>query len=195
MRLDYRVIADWVKAESSVLDLGCGDGELLSILVKEKRVRASGIEIDEQAIYKCVEKGLSVFHEDLAEGLTGYPDESFDYVIMNGSLQEVAKPDPVFKDALRVGKRLIVGFPNFSHIASRLQMLFSGKVPVTPSLPYQWFDTPNLHFLSISDFRDYCRMRGLTIEASAFLTKDRRVSVLPNLFAEEGLFLLSKQRG
>jgi methionine biosynthesis protein MetW len=192
MRLDYRVIADWISQGSSVLDLGCGDGELLSILVKEKNVRANGIEIDEQAIFKCVEKGLSVFHEDIAQGLTGYPDDSFDYVIMNGSLQQIAKPDPVFKDALRVGKKLIVGFPNFSQISSRLQILFSGRVPVTPSLPYQWYDTPNLHFLSISDFKDYCKLRGLKIEASAFLTKRRRVGVLANLFAEEGLFLLSK---
>jgi methionine biosynthesis protein MetW len=192
MRLDYRVIADWIGPEASVLDLGCGDGELLSILVNEKHVRANGIEIDEQAIYKCVERGLSVFHEDIEEGLSGYPDESFDYVIMNGSLQQLKKPDTVFKGALRVGKKLIVGFPNFSHYSTRLQMLFSGKVPVTPSLPYQWYDTPNLHFLSISDFRDYCKLRGLKIEASAFFNKDRRVRLLPNLFADQGLFLLSK---
>ncbi len=192
MRLDYRVIADWITPESSVLDLGCGDGELLSILVREKDVRANGIEIDEEAIFRCVEKGLSVFHEDLAQGLTGYPDKAFDYVIMNGSLQQVAKPDPVFKDALRVGKKLIVGFPNFSQLSSRLQMMFTGKVPVTPSLPYQWYDTPNLHFLSIKDFQDYCRLRGLRIEDEAFLTRTRRVRLLPNLRAEEGLFLLSK---
>ncbi len=192
MRLDYRVIADWVRPESSVLDLGCGDGELLSILVTERHVRANGIEIDEQAIYKCVEKGLSVFHEDIEEGLSGYPDESFDYVVMNGSLQQVKKPDTVFKDALRVGKKLIVGFPNFLQYSSRLQMLFSGKVPVTPSLPYEWYNTPNLHFLSISDFRDYCKLKGLKIEASAFFSGNRRVGALPNLFAEQGLFLLSK---
>jgi methionine biosynthesis protein MetW len=192
MRLDYRVIADWVGSEASVLDLGCGDGELLSILVSEKRVRANGIEIDEQAIYKCVERGLSVFHEDIEQGLSGYPDESFDYAIMNGSLQQVRMPDTVFKEALRVGKKLIVGFPNFLHYSSRLQMLLSGKVPVTPSLPYEWYNTPNLHFLSISDFRDYCKLRGLKIEASAFLSKNRRVGMLPNLLAEQGLFLLSK---
>ncbi len=192
MRLDYRVITDWISPKASVLDLGCGDCELLSILVTEKQVRANGIEIDEQAIYKCVERGLSVFHEDIEQGLSGYPDESFDYVVMNGSLQQVKKPDTVFKEALRVGKKLIVGFPNFSHISSRLQMLFSGKVPVTPSLPYQWYDTPNLHFLSISDFRDYCKLRSLKIEACAFLSDGRRVNVLPNLLAEQGLFLLSK---
>ena len=192
MRLDYRVIADWVRPEASVLDLGCGDGELLSILVNEKRVRANGIEIDEQAIYKCVEKGLSVFHEDIEGGLSGYPDDSFDYVVMSGSLQQVKDPDTVFKEALRVGKKLIVGFPNFGHVSSRVQIFFGGKVPVTPSLPYEWYNTPNLHFLSISNFRDYCKLRGLVIEASAFLSKNQRVGLLPNLFAEEGLFLLSK---
>ncbi len=192
MRLDYRVIADWIGQESSVLDLGCGDGELLSILVKEKNVRANGIEIDEQAIYNCVEKGLSVFHEDIEAGLSGYPDESFDYVIMNSSLQQVKDPDKVFQEALRVGKKLIVGFPNFLQYTSRLQMLFSGRVPVTPSLPYEWYNTPNLHFLSIADFQDYCKLRALRIEASAYLSKDRRIGILPNLRAEQGLFLLSK---
>jgi methionine biosynthesis protein MetW len=192
MRLDYRVIADWIGEGASVLDLGCGDGELLSILVEEKHVRANGIEIDEQAIYKCVEKGLSVFHEDIEAGLSGYPDESFDYVIMNGSLQQVKKPDTAFRDALRVGKKLIVGFSNFLQYSSRLQMLLYGKVPVTRSLPYEWYDTPNLHFLSISDFRDYCKLKGLKIEESAFLRKERRVGLLPNLRAELGLFLLSK---
>ena len=155
-------------------------------------MRANGIEIDEQAIYKCVERGLSVFHEDIEQGLSGYPSESFDYIIMNGSLQQVKAPDAVFKEALRVGKKLIVGFPNFLQYSSRLQMLFSGKVPVTPSLPYEWYNTPNLHFLSISDFRDYCKLRGLKIEATAFLTRNRRVGILPNLLAEQGLFLLSK---
>ena len=192
MRLDYRVIADWVKQDASVLDLGCGDGELLSILVEEKNVRAQGIEIDEQAIYNCVAKGLSVSHEDIEVGLSEYPDDSFDYVVMNGSLQQVKKPDSVFKEALRVGKNLIVGFPNFSHYSSRLQIMFKGRVPVTPSLPYQWYNTPNLHFLSISDFVEYCRLRGLKILASAFVSKGNRVGFLPNLFAEEGLFLLSK---
>jgi methionine biosynthesis protein MetW len=192
MKSDYQVIVEWVKAGSTVLDLGCGDGELLSLLVEEKHIKANGIEIDEAMIYRCVEKGLSVFHEDIEGGLSGYPDESFDYVIMNESLQEVKKPDYVFKEALRVGKRLIVGFPNFSHLSSRLQILISGRVPVTPSLPFQWYDTPNLHFLSINDFEDYCKMRKLKIEACAFLAGERRVSFAPNLLAERGLFLLSK---
>ena len=192
MRSDYQVIVEWTRTGSSVLDLGCGDCELLSILVNEKHVKANGVEIDEAAVYKCVERGVSVLHEDIEAGLSGYPDESFDYVIMNESLQQVKKPDDVFKEALRVGKRLIVGFPNFSHIASRFQILFSGKVPVTPSLPYQWYDTPNLHFLSVNDFRDYCKLRNLKIEASAYLSRGRRIGFWPNLLAEQGIFLLSK---
>jgi methionine biosynthesis protein MetW len=195
MRLDYSIILDWVHEDSGVLDLGCGDGELLLSLVKEKRAKAHGIEIDEQAIYKCVEKGLSVSHEDIESGLAAYPDESFEYVIMNGSLQEVKKPDSVFKEALRVGKNLIVGFPNFAHYRSRVQILLRGKVPLTPVLPYQWYDTPNLHFLSVSDFEDYCKLRGLAIRASAFVAKEKRVRFLPNLRAEYALFLSSKEGG
>jgi methionine biosynthesis protein MetW len=191
MRLDYSIIVGWVREDSGVLDLGCGDGELLSILVKEKRARARGIEIDEQAIYKCVEKGLSVSHEDIESGLAAYPDESFEYVIMNGSLQEVKKPDSVFKEALRVGKNLIVGFPNFAHYRSRWQTL-RGKVPLTPALPYQWYDTPNLHFLSVSDFQSYCKLRGLTIRSEAFLARERPIRLLPNLRAEYAVFLSSK---
>ncbi|MDE1853475.1 MAG: methionine biosynthesis protein MetW [Thaumarchaeota archaeon] len=193
MKIDNRIISDWIRQGASVIDLGCGDGELLSILVQEKNVRAQGIEIDEQAIYECVAKGLSVLHEDFEAGLSGYPDDSFDYVVMNGSLQQVKKPDPVFREALRVGKSLIVGFPNFSHYSSRFQILLRGKVPVTPSLPYHWYDTPNLHFLSISDFADYCKLRGIRIQAFAFVGKGKRVRLLPNLFAENGLFLLSRR--
>jgi methionine biosynthesis protein MetW len=192
MRLDHRIISNWIWPGANALDLGCGDGELLSLLIQEKNVHAQGIEIDERAIYTCVAKGLTVLHEDIEDGLSGYPDDSIDFVVMNDSLQQVEKPDHVFKEALRVGKRLIIGFPNFSHYSSRFQILFGGKVPVTSSLPYQWYDTPNLHFLSISDFKDYCRLRSIKIEESAFVSKNRRVNFLPNLFAEQGLFLLSK---
>ena len=156
-----------------------------------KNVKAQGIEIDEQAIYQCVAKGLSVFHEDIDNGLPEYGDKSFDYVILNQSLQQVRKLDVVLKDAMRVGREVIVGFPNFAHYRARLQIFFSGKTPVTPSLPYEWHDTPNLHFLSISDFIEYCHKRSIKIEDATYIAENRRIKILPNLFALTGIFLIS----
>ena len=190
--LEYTAILKWIGQGSSVLDLGCGDGTLLNLLVRQKSVRAQGIEIDEQAIYQCVAKGLSVFHEDIDHGLSDYGDQSFDYVILHQSFQQVKKPDIVLREALRVGRKVIVGFPNFAHYQARFQIFFKGKTPVTPSLPYEWHDTPNLHFLSISDFIDYCRQRKIKLEKAAFVGKKRRVEILPNLFALTGIFLISK---
>jgi methionine biosynthesis protein MetW len=191
-KVEHEVIMEWIREGSSVLDLGCGGGELLSRLIEEKQVRAQGIEINEEAIHRCVAIGLSVFQEDIDTGLSEYADKSFDYVILDQTFQQVKKPDFVLKEALRVGKRTIVGFPNFLHISARLQMFLGGRVPVTPSLPYEWYDTPNLHFLSIADFMEYCRKREIRIEKSAFVAKSRQVRVFPNLFAEIGIFFLSK---
>ena len=188
----YQVIMDWVRPDSSVLDLGCGDGVLLELLVHRKQSRVQGIEIDEKAIYACVARGLSVFHEDIDNGLTGYGDQSFDYVILNESLQQVRRLDTVLQDSLRVGRQVIVGFPNFAHYRARCQMFFRGKAPITPSLPYEWHDSPNLHFLSISDFISYCRGRGIKIDGSACLTGSQKKILLTNLFARTGLFLISK---
>jgi methionine biosynthesis protein MetW len=193
--LEYKAILNWIRQGSSVLDLGCGDGALLDLLVREKSVRAQGIEIDEQAIYQCVAKGLSVFHEDIDHGLSDYSDQHFDYVVLNQSFQQVKNPDLVLKEALRVGRQAIVGFPNFAHYLARLRMFFKGKVPVTPSLPYAWHDTPNLHFLSILDFLEYCRLREIKIVHSAFVGKNRAIRVFPNLFALTGIFLISPLKG
>jgi methionine biosynthesis protein MetW len=191
-KIEHQVITDWIGQGASVLDLGCGDGELLARLIEEKQVRAQGIEISVQAIHHCVAKGLSVFQEDIDTGLSDYANGSFDYVILNQTFQQVKKPDFVLKEALRVGKKTIVGLPNFLYIFARFQMFFKGKVPVTQSLPYEWYDTPNLHFLSIADFQEYCRERAIQIERSAFTAKNSTVKFLPNLFAEICLFLLSK---
>lgn len=189
--LEHRAILKWVRRGSSVLDLGCGDGVLLDLLVHEKSVRAQGIEIDEQSIYQCVAKGLSVFHEDIDHGLSDYSDQSFDYVVLNQSFQQVKNPDIVLKEALRVGRQVIVGFPNFAHFRARLQIFFKGKTPVTPSLPYEWHDTPNLHFLSISDFIGYCCRRNIKIEKTVFIGNNKRVKIFPNLLALAGIFLIS----
>jgi len=190
-RLDHRIISDFVDPRSSVLDLGCGEGELLDYLAKEKGVRGQGIEINEQAIYKCVAKGVNVLHGDLDTGLSEYLDNSFNFVILNQSLQQIRNVETVLLDSVRVGEKVIVGFPNFAHIGSRLQLFFKGRAPVTPSLPYQWYESPNLHFLSILDFFDYCGEKGLKIERSAFLGNKRRVRMFPNLFAGIGIFLIS----
>lgn len=189
--LEYRAILEWIEEGSSVLDLGCGEGELLDLLVREKKVQAQGIEISEQAIYRCVARGLSVFHEDIDEGLAGYGDKTFDYVILNQSLQQVKKPDIVVKEALRVGRRVIIGFPNFAHYSARWQIFFRGMTPITPSLPYEWHDTPNLHFLSVSDFIEYCGRRGIKIINSVFIGRKRTIKLFPNLFSLAGIFLIS----
>ncbi|MCZ7405482.1 MAG: methionine biosynthesis protein MetW [Candidatus Methanoperedens sp.] len=184
IRLDYRIIIDWIKGESSVLDLGCNEGELLSLIVREKNARAHGIEIDEQSIYKCVALGLSVSHQDIDNGLSEYGDGTFDYVILNQSLQQVRKPGVVLNESLRVGKEVVIGFPNFAYYKARYQIFFKGKTPITPSLPYEWYETPNLHFLSISDFMDYCQKQDIS--------NDRITGIFPNLLAQTGLFLISK---
>ncbi len=190
--IEQKVISSWINSEASVLDLGCGDGELLSFLIRNKQVHAQGVELNELAISNCVGAGLSVFQQDIDTGLTDYAEKSFDYVILNQTLQQVKKPDFVIKEALRVGKKVIIGFPNFCYISDRFQIFFRGKVPVSASLPYQWYDTPNLHFLSITDFKEYCKNNLITIESSAFISKNRKVRFLPNLVGEVGLFLISK---
>ena len=193
--LEYRTILEWVRPESAVLDLGCGDGELLSQLVQARNVKGQGIEIDEQAIYKCVAKGISVFHEDIDNGLPEYGDKSFDFVILSQSFQQVRKPDEVLKEALRVGRQVIISFPNFAHYSARYQMSIRGKAPMTPSLPYEWHNTPNTHFLSISDFVQYCRKRCVRIQKRICIEKEKSVRILPNLFASVGLFLITKEQG
>lgn len=190
--IEHKVISNWVANGASVLDLGCGDGELLSLLIRNKQVHAQGIELSDQAIHTCVAAGLSVFQQDIDTGLTEYSDKSVDYVILNQTLQQVRKPDLAIKEALRVGRKVIVGFPNFCYITDRFQIFFRGRVPVTSSLPYEWFDTPNLHFLSIADFKDYCRKNQISVEDEAVISKNHEVKILPNLLGEVGLFLLSK---
>ncbi len=188
--LDHRIIGGIIESASSVLDLGCGTGELLEYLVREKNAKVQGIELNDEAIHRCVEKGLSVFHGDIDSGLSYYPDHAFDYVILNQSLQEVKGVDLVIREALRVGRRVIVGFPNFAHLTSRSLLFFGGKAPTTPALPHAWYSTPNLRFLSIADFKNYCRLRGFRVLDTFYLGKGKRVRILPNLFARNAIFLL-----
>jgi methionine biosynthesis protein MetW len=193
LRLDHKVIGDMIKAGSMVLDMGCGDGDLLEYLVLQKDVKGNGVEISEEAIYKCVEKGLSVSHGDIDSGLTEYPDNLFDYVIFNQTMQQVHRPKEAIIEALRIGKKVIIGFPNFCYWTARLQIFFTGHVPITPSLPYSWYDTPNLHFLSITDFKDFCRELDVVVEKSVFLSDKGIVKIMPNLFALNAVFQISKK--
>jgi len=191
-RLDYQTIIDLVDANARVLDLGCGNGELLALLRKEKKTRGVGIEIDEEAIYQCVEKGLTVVHGDIDNELSDYADKRFDYVILYESLQQVLHPERVILEALRVGKKIIVGIPNFCHLYGRYQVFFRGKVPITKELPYEWHDTPNLRFLSLKDFRIFCKKRNIQIEKECALSHNSQVYFFPNVFAHVGIFELSK---
>jgi methionine biosynthesis protein MetW len=191
-KADYKAILGMVKQDASVLDLGCGDGGLTSLLAEKKNARTQGIEIDEQEIYKCVGRGLSVFHGDIDSGLPEYPEKSFDYVILNQSFQQVKSPDNVLSEALRVGKEVIVGVPNFAHYSARFQLGILGRAPVTSSLPYQWYNTPNTHFFSISDFQNYCREKDIRIEKSVFIAKNKVIHLWPNFFADIGIFLIRK---
>lgn len=192
MRVDYKIISHMIAPESKVLDLGCGDGELMSLLTEEKAVKAQGIELDDAQIYKCVEKGLSVFHGDIDSGLLEYPDKSFDYVILNQTMQQAKKADFVIQEALRVGGKLIVGFPNFAFITARSTLFFTGKTPVTKTLPFHWYNTPNLHFLTVSDFKEYCVDKKIKILREYYLGQNGPVRLWPNLFATNAIFMLEK---
>jgi methionine biosynthesis protein MetW len=190
--IDHRMILSFIPQSAHVLDLGCGDCTLLKLLKDQKKIRGQGIDIDEDAVYQCVEKGLSVFYGDLDSGLADYSDKSFDIVIMNQSLEQVKKLREVLMETLRVGKKVIIGFPNFGYFRNRLQLFFNGKTPVTPSLPYPWYESPNLHFFTIQDFMDFCHDSGIKIEKSCYVQKKKRIHFFPNWRANLGIFLLSQ---
>ncbi len=189
---DHKVIFDIVKKGSRVLDLGCGNGELLYDLARVKKVKAEGIELNEENIYSCVEKGLSVYHRDIENGLKDYPDNAFDYVILNQIIQEIKNMEFLLNETLRVGKKVIIGFPNFAYIKARFDLFFKGLSPVTSSLPYQWYNSPNVHFGSLKDFKTYCVDKNITILKAYYLGTKNSVRFLPNIFAVNGIFLVEK---
>jgi methionine biosynthesis protein MetW len=195
VRRDYEFIVDTVAQGARVLDLGCGEGTLLKMLVDRKNVRGTGIELVEERVYEAVEKGLTVHHGDFYEALAYYPDNSFDYVILSQTLQQAQDTVAILMEALRVGRYLIASFPNFGHWKARLQLLLTGRAPVTRSLPFQWYDTPNIHSLSIRDFELFAREQGILIERSFYVSRRGRVRVWPNLRAAYGVFALRKVDG
>lgn len=191
-RPDHRIILEIIEPNARVLDLGCGDGELLYLLKTQKDCRVTGIEIDEQAIFKCIERGVTVSQGDIDTGLEDYSNKRFDYVILNESLQEVRNPERVILEACRVGKKVIVGIPNFCNISARFQVFFMGRVPVTKWLPYKWYNTPNIRFLSLKDFRHFCLEKGVSILKERALNQEREIRWRTNLFAFVGIFLVNK---
>ena len=193
MKPDHQIIARIVTEGAHVLDLGCGDGELLTVLTREKNALVQGIELNDEEMHKCVERGLTVLQGDIESGLVDYPDQSFDYVILNQIMQEIKKADFVIQESLRVGKRVIVGFPNFAHVKARLTLFLHGKTPINEALPYYWFETPNIRFLTIRDFLDYCRKKNIKIEQEYYLGKSSPVNVLPNLLAQNAVFVITRQ--
>ena len=167
-------------------------GTLLAELQNGKQIKGQGVELNETCIYLCVEKGVSVFHSDIDSGLEGYPDHAFDVVILNQSLQEVKNVQSLLKESLRVGRRVIVGFPNFAYWKARFSLMFAGHAPVTPSLPYDWSDTPNVRFMSITDFNRLCKRTGFHILSRRYLGTNRIVRFLPNFFALNSIFVLTR---
>ncbi len=191
--ISYDEIVRIVEPGSTVLDLGCGDGELLGRLVGEKQVRGRGVEIEEEMILRCISKGISVFQGNLDEGLKDYGTKSYDYVILSETLQVVRHPVLLIEEMLRVGRRAIVSFPNFGYFFVRLQLLARGRMPVSKSLPYQWYDTPNIHLCTRNDFVVLCRRLNAGIIREIALRHDRRLRLLPrNLAATEVLFVVER---
>jgi methionine biosynthesis protein MetW len=193
LRPDLAVIADNVAAGASVLDVGCGDGALLAVLRDQKGCDARGMEIDGANVAECVARGLSVIQGDADKDLTFYPDASVDYAILSQTLQTTMRPDRVLEELLRIGRRAFVSFPNFAHWKVRTTLLWGGRMPVTRLLPVAWYETPNIHHVTVNDFRDMVKARGIKVEDAWFLRGDRRCSAAAaNFRAEHAVFLLSR---
>lgn len=193
LRPDLAVIAENVLPGASVLDVGCGDGTLLEAL-RDKGSNARGMELDPVNVGLCVAKSLSVIQGDADKDLAFYPDKSVDYAILSQTLQTTHRPDRVLDELLRIGRKAFVSFPNFAHWRVRLSLLAGGKMPVTRLLPVAWYETPNIHHLTVADFRDLVKERGLTVEGNWFLSGDTRCSpAAANFRAEHAVFLLSRK--
>ncbi len=194
IRVDYEVIESLIEPKSSVLDIGCGDGELLANLAADKNVKGEGIELDQDHVLACVDRGLSIVQHDVEQGLENYADKSYDYVILSQTVQTVKNPEKVFAELLRVGREVIVSFPNFAHWRCRVQLFFHGRAPVTKQLPFDWHSSPNIHCLSLKDFERFCRKLGVSVEKRIPLIKTRLspVRFAPNLFAEQVIYVTSR---
>jgi methionine biosynthesis protein MetW len=198
-RVDLLLVADMVTPGARVLDIGAGDGELLRILGEERGVDGRGIELSREGVNECVAKGLAVIQGDADTDLAHYPDDAFDYVILSQTLQAVRRPRVVLENMLRIGRNAVVSFPNFGHWRIRLQLGFGGHMPSTDNLPYAWWESPNIHFCTIKDFRDLCDVANAKMERAVALNADGKPLGFNapwwfwNLFGEQAVFLLSRR--
>jgi methionine biosynthesis protein MetW len=186
-RADFAAIASWIAPNSEVLDLGCGDGSFIDYLQKQKPVHAYGVEIDDARMLSCVQKSLNVIQQNLEGGLALFEDGSFDTVVLSQTLQTIHETEKILREVVRVGKESIVSFPNFGHWSHRLSVSF-GRMPVSKSLPYQWYNTPNVRILTVTDFEKLASSLGLKILDQYILHEGRQVTLMPNLFGSLALF-------
>lgn len=197
LHLNYSLIEEMIEEKAKVLDLGCGNGYLLKLLKDKKHIKGIGIEISQNEVIQCLEKGLSVIQGDIDEGLKQFADKSYDYVILNQTLQSTYNPDYVLDEMLRVGKKCIVSFPNFAYWRVRLYYFFKGNMPKSKVLPFEWYNTPNIHLLTIKDFFEFAKKRNIEISQAIYTTRaEKRTAfqyrLLSNIFAEEAIFVISK---
>ncbi len=197
MKKEFKVIADLLPKNVKVLDVGCGDGSLMNVLIKEKNIQARGLELVEENVKKCIYKGLSVIEGNAETELHQFPNQSFDFVILSQTLQAFYNPEKVLKDLLRIGKSVIISIPNFGYWKVRTKLLFSGKMPVTKTLPNTWYNTPNLHMCTIKDLFDFCLEKNIKINKVIGVNEDKTSEIkknnleMKNLFSKLGIFLLS----
>jgi len=193
-RSDFQAIAAWIKPDAAVLDLGCGDGVLLKYLRQTRNARGYGIDIDDANVLACVKNGVNVIQSDLERGLAGFDAGSFDCVILSQTLQAVRRTEEIVLDMLRVGREAIVSFPNFGRWDLRLQLALGGKMPVSAELPYQWYNTPNVHLFTIADFESFCAGHGIRVLERVVLHGGRPVTTLVNIFGSLAVYRIQKSR-
>ena len=197
MKKEFKVIADLLPNNTRVLDVGCGDGSLMNLLVNEKNIEARGLELEKQNVRECIYKGLPVIQGNAETELHQFPNQSFDYVVLSQTLQAFYNPDKVLKELLRIGKSVIVSIPNFGYWKVRTSLLFFGKMPVTKTLPNDWYNTPNLHMCSIKDLFNYCDNKNIKVQKAIGINEDKISLIkksnleIKNFFSKLGIFLIS----
>jgi methionine biosynthesis protein MetW len=193
LRIDQQIISDWIPDGAKVLDLGCGNGALLSHL-QQRGVTGYGLEIDNSRFAECIQAGVNVIQSDLDEGLSQFADQSFDYVVLSQTLQAIKRPDFLLREIIRVGKKGIIGFPNFGYWQCRVQLALGGRMPVSKTLPNAWYETPNIHLCTIQDFERLCADHHLTVLDHSIVNHEHKdtlgIRLLPNLFGQTAVYLV-----